>query len=129
MRRRLPALGLLALALGLAAAPAGAQMFGPEYRACQQLGRDPQVLACLGQKTKAWEAKLATELRALPSRLDKDQRAPQAKAQQAWERYRDAQCAVHAARDGSIRSVHVAECRRAMTEARVAEVMGLMREE
>jgi len=121
--------GAALLAVSVASAPARAEMFGLEYRACQELARDPQVLACLSQKTKAWEAKLAAELRALPARLDKDQRAPQAKAQQAWERYRDAQCAVHAARDGSIRSVHAAECRRAMTEARVAEVMGLMGEE
>lgn len=120
---------LLAALSALAPLPARAEMFGPEYRACQQLARDPQVLACLAQKTKGWEAKLAAELRALPARLDKDQRAPQAKAQQAWERYRDVQCAVHLARDGSIRSVHAAECRRAMTEVRVAEVAGLMRQE
>lgn len=129
MRRLLAGAALLAALPALAPLPAGAEIFGPEYRACQELARDPQVLACLTQQTKAWEAKLAAELRALPARLDKDQRAPQARAQQAWERYRDAQCAVHAARDGSIRSVHAAECRRAMTEARVAEVAGLMREE
>ena len=43
---------------------AGAEMFGPEFRVCQEQARDPQVLACLAQRTKAWEARLATELRA-----------------------------------------------------------------
>ncbi len=126
IRRAVPA----ALAASLLAPwPVAADMFGDEYRACQQQARDPQVLSCLAQKTKGWEAKLAAELRALPARLDRDQRAPQAKAQQAWERYRDANCAVYAARDGSIRTIQAAECRRAMTEARAEDIARLMRDE
>jgi len=131
IRRALPAAlaaTLLAVVL-LAPWPVAAGMFGDEYRACQQQARDPQVLACLAQRTKAWEAKLATELRALPARLDKDQRAPQRQAQHAWEKYRDANCAVYAARDGSIRTIQAAECRRAMTEARVEDVARLMRDD
>jgi uncharacterized protein YecT (DUF1311 family) len=126
IRRVVPA--ALAAVL-LAPWPVAAEMFGDEYRACQERARDPQVLACLAGKTKAWEAKLATELRALPARLDRDQRASQAKAQQAWEKYRDANCAVFAARDGSIRTIQAAECRRAMTEARAADIARLMRED
>jgi len=129
-RDLLLALPAIAVALGvLSPRMAGAEMFGPEFRVCQEQARDPQVLACLAQRTKAWEARLATELRALPTRLDPDQRAPQAKAQQAWERFRDANCAVYAARDGSIRTIQAAECRRAMTEARAEDIARLMRDE
>lgn len=120
---------LAAALLALAPLPAGAEMFGAEYRTCQELRRDPQVLACLAERTKFWEARLAGALRDLPKRMDRDQRAPLAEAQKAWERYRVANCGFYAARDGSIRTIHAAECKRSMTQVRAEEIALAMVEE
>jgi len=126
---RLPLLAAVAFAGAALAMPARAQMFGDEYRTCQELPGDPAVMACLEAKTKIWSQRLATALRDLTKRMDKGQHAPLAEAQRAWARYRDANCRFYEARDGSISKLHVLECRRAMTEARALEIGKAMSEE
>lgn len=109
--------------------PAVAQMLGAEYATCREQPRDSAMIACLNGRTTAWDARLAKAVRELRTRMDKDQRAPLAEAQKAWERYRDTNCRFYAARDGSIRTIHAMECRRAMTEARAIEIEKAMTEE
>lgn len=121
---------LLALTCVTTAAPATAQMFGPEYQACRERApRDPEMIACLMAQRRQWDGRMAKALTELPARVDKDQRRPLIAAQKDWARYRDANCLFYASRDGSIRSIQEAECRRAMTEGRAIELERAMVDE
>jgi uncharacterized protein YecT (DUF1311 family) len=114
-------------ALVLMALPAGAEMFGPDYRSC---GDKPNTLAlveCVQVKTKAADQRLNAAYKALQARIDPDQRQPLVAAQRLWVQYRDANCGFYGAQEGSIRQVQAAECLRSMTEDRARELEKAMK--
>jgi len=75
---------------------------------------------CIGLETKAWDAILNRDYRALMGRLDAAQQEKLQKAQRAWIALRDADCAfpIEFVR-GSLSAVMAAECFQAHTADRV----------
>lgn len=101
------------------AAPAQAQDKQPDD-SCD--GGTSDIVACLNEKTAAWDKKLNDAYR----EALKDARPEQAEklraAQRLWIQYRDANCEYYAYGEGSIARIDAAECLRSMTEARAKEL-------
>jgi len=75
---------------------------------------------CIGKETKAWDAILNRDYRALMGRLDEAQKEKLKTAQRAWIALRDADCEFpHEFVRGSLSSVMAAECFQAHTSDRV----------
>jgi uncharacterized protein YecT (DUF1311 family) len=106
----------------LAAAPAGAEMFGPGFEPCGDQRSTVEVVDCIAGKTKTWDQRLNAAYQALQQRIDPGQREPLRAAQRLWLQYRDANCGFYGSREGSLRRVEAAECLRAMTEERATEL-------
>lgn len=105
--------------LGLMAIPraATAEMYDAEYRACSG-GSTVAIVDCLSAKSRAWDARLNAAYRAALQRVDRPQREPLRKVQRLWIQYRDANCLVYGAREGSLREIEAAECVRSLTADR-----------
>ena len=113
----LPALCLLIFA----AAPAWAQMYGPEYSNCSN-GNTVQIVDCVGKLTKTWDKRLNTAYQALMGRSDAGQKESLKAAQRLWIQYRDANCRFYGSGEGTIHQVEAAECVHAMTRQRTCEM-------
>jgi uncharacterized protein YecT (DUF1311 family) len=75
---------------------------------------------CVGKETKAWDAILNRDYRALMGRLDEAQQEKLKEAQRAWLTLRDADCAFpQEFVRGSLSRVMAAECFRDHTAGRV----------
>lgn len=80
---------------------------------------------CIGMETKAWDAILNRDYRALLARLDEAQTESLNDAQRAWLTLRDADCAfAHEFVRGSLSSVMAAECFQNRTADRVLALRG-----
>jgi len=124
--KRLLLLTIPSLAL-LAAPPAAAEMFGPDYRPC---GDQPNTMAtvdCVDAKAKVWDQRLNAAYQGLTQRIDPGQRDPLKAAQRLWIQYRDANCRFYGSQEGSIRQIQAAKCLRAMTQERALELEKAMK--
>lgn len=106
----------------LAASPAGAEMFGPDFQPCGDQRSTLEVVDCIDDKTKVWDQRLNAAYQALQQRIDAAQRDPLRTAQRLWVQYRDANCRFYGVREGSLRQVEAAECLRSMTQQRAIEL-------
>ncbi|MFS0736147.1 lysozyme inhibitor LprI family protein [Sphingomonas sp. 1P06PA] len=108
---------MIALALLLqAAAPAPAG--GPTT-----CGYDmASMVACTMADGKVWDQRMAAAYRAALAGVPEPQKAPLAAAQKAWPAWRDLNCRVYAAAEGTLRALAVAECGRRMTRERAQEL-------
>ena len=111
----------------LAALPAEAEMFGPDYQPCGDKSSTLAIVECVQAKTKASDQRLNAAYKALQGRIDPAQRQPLLAAQRLWVQYRDANCGFYGAQEGSIRQVQAAECMRSMTEDRARELEKAMK--
>jgi len=111
----------------LAALPAEAEMFGPDYQPCGDKSSTLAIVECVQAKTKVSDQRLNAAYKALQARIDAAQRQPLLSAQRLWVQYRDANCGFYGTQDGSIRQVQGAECIRSMTEDRARELEKAMK--
>ena len=73
-------LTLLAMTL-LAAVPAGAEMFGADYKPCGDQPNTVAAVDCVSAKTKVWDQRLNRAYQSLAQRIDAGQRDPLKAAQ------------------------------------------------
>jgi uncharacterized protein YecT (DUF1311 family) len=111
----------------LAALPAAAEMFGPDYRPCGDQLNTMAIVDCVAAKAKIWDQRLNTAYQDLMQRIEPGQRDPLKAAQRLWVQYRDANCRFYGSQEGSIRQVQGAECLRAMTQERALELEKAMK--
>jgi len=114
--RILIAAGLLATAF-----PCTQAAFAGE---CNDKSTTPEIVECLEKQTASWEAvvEFAYE-KALASANGAATKALK-QAQEAWRRYREANCKAVGMGEGTIAAVEAAECRLKMTTTRAAELGG-----
>lgn len=117
---------LLYMAFLVVPLSARADMYDAQYQACNQ-DSTLEIVECVGKATKQWDKRLNASYKALMQRAHEGQREPLRAAQRLWIKYRDANCAFYAAREGSIRQIESAECLRAMTKARTCEIEAVHR--
>ena len=114
---------LMLLVLSLMVAPAlAAEMFGAAYKPCGDKNSTMEIVECIAAKTKVLDARLNTAYAALQRIIEPGQRDPLRNAQRLWIQFRDANCGFYGAQQGTIRQVQAAECLRAMTQDRAAEL-------
>lgn len=106
----------------LAALPARAEMFGPDYPPCGDQLNTMATVDCVQAKTKVWDRRLNTAYRDLMLRIDAGQRDPLKAAQRLWIQYRDTNCRFYGSQEGTMRQIQAAECLRAMTQDRALEL-------
>ena len=111
----------LPLLLVVLAAPASAQMYGPEYTKCSN-GSTVSIVDCVGALTKTWDRRLNASYQALMKRSEPSQQEPLKAAQRVWIQYRDANCRFYGMGAGTIAQVDAAECVHAMTQQRTCEI-------
>lgn len=80
------------------------------------------MIACTMADGKIWDQRMEAAYRAALAGVPEPQKAPLAAAQKAWPAWRDLNCRVYAAAEGSIRALAVAECGRRMTRERAQEL-------
>jgi uncharacterized protein YecT (DUF1311 family) len=117
---------LVASAL-LTASPAGAEMFGPEYRPCGDRPNTLAIVECVDAKAKVWDQRLNAAYGTLQQRSSSGQVDALRTAQRLWIQYRDANCRFYGAEEGTIRQIRAAECRRSMSQDRAREFEEAMR--
>jgi uncharacterized protein YecT (DUF1311 family) len=104
------------------APPAGAEMFGQDFKPCGDMPSTMEIVACTAAKTRMWDERMNTAYRSLMQRVDAGQRNPLVAAQRLWVQFRDANCRFYGSQEGSISRIQAADCVRAMTEARAIEL-------
>ncbi len=88
-------------------------------------GATLSMTQCIGKETKAWDAILNRDYRALLERLDEGQTQSLNDAQRAWVTLREEDCAfAHEFVRGSLSSVLAAECFQNRTADRVLALRG-----
>jgi uncharacterized protein YecT (DUF1311 family) len=114
--------GLLAALLLLVGwAGAGAQgVDPPDEPPCDQ-NSTVEIVECLAGRIAAWDRRLNAAYRKAVDAMAGGQRDKLRAAQRLWIQYRDANCAVYAAGEGSIRRIEAALCMRNMTAWRALE--------
>jgi len=109
---------------------ASVQIAGPNEYApdadCQEYG-DGSTMAiseCLKAQSETWERRLNFEYRAAVARAEVDAAKLQ-RAQQAWLRYRNANCEAYNTVKGTIHTILAGRCWRDMTRDRTLELKEL----
>ena len=115
-------ISIVLLALILATRPATADMYGAEYKECNDKDSTFAISECVQAKTKAWDQKLNAAYKALQQHIAPGQQEPLKAAERLWLQYRAANCNFYGSAEGSIRELEGAECMRAMTEDRAKEL-------
>ncbi len=110
------------LASSIAGPALAAGMFDDGYQPCGNESSTLAIVACVQGKTQVADKRLNAAYTSLQRGVDAGQREPLRAAQRLWVQYRDANCRFYGAQDGTIRNIKAAECLRAMTEARAAEL-------
>ena len=114
---------LAVLLAGIAFVPAhAADRWTPDGGACNQKSTTYDIAGCLDQRSKVWDKRLNDAYQALMKISSPVQRTALKKAQLAWLRYRDANCAYYETEAGTIRMIDVASCMRDMTQSRAIEL-------
>ncbi len=117
--------GGVALALGLLAGSAlGAEQWAPDRNDCNQGDSTLSIVQCLQERTSVWDNRLNQAWVAVNASLASEpQRVAALKAaEQAWLKFRDANCAFQYSQGGTIRQIATAGCMRDMTQDRAIEL-------
>src|SRR3546814_3173930 len=97
-------------------------MYDAEYQACSG-GNSVEIVQCLAAKTRAHDARLNASFKAAMGHVDAPQRELLRQAQRLWIQYRDANCRLYGASEGSLREIAAAE----RSEEHTSELQSLMR--
>lgn len=100
----------------------------PSEKSCD-LPTVQENAACTEQQAKAWNDSLNAEYRDALKRLEPERRALLLKAQRLWVQYRDANCAVAFAHEGTISGFLGQSCLLQMTKDRAKELHSLSDED
>jgi uncharacterized protein YecT (DUF1311 family) len=109
-----------AAALFGAAVSAFAGEQGEPDKGCD--GGTPEMVDCLMAQHAHWDKELTIAYQQALKDAVPGQKAELRKAERAWIKYRDANCAYYAAGEGSIARIDAAECMRRMTKSRALEL-------
>lgn len=113
------------LALGLLAGTASAvERWVPDQKVCTEQETTVSIVQCLQQRTGFWDKRLNEAWRAVNASLASEpQRVVALKAaEQAWLKFRDANCAFQYSQGGTIRQIATAGCVLEMTQNRAIEL-------
>lgn len=126
---RLPAWSLGVAIFGGAVWPLPARAAEPwaaDPAPCARQATTLDIVACLDERTRFWDARLNQAYGALVGTLqgpDDTARLAQLKiAQRAWLQYRDADCGYYGKQQGTIRGPEVGRCLLDLTQARAVEL-------
>jgi len=96
--------------------------YGDEYQTCRD-GSTRDIVDCVTKLYKGWEARLDAAYKKL---LDMEKEADRLKwlklSQEAWLKYRNANCEWYEAGEGTIHRIWGSECMRQMTACRALEL-------
>ena len=118
-------LGAALLALGLLAGSASAaEQWVPDQNVCNGQESTVSIVQCLQERTDFWDKRLNRAWRAVNASLASEpQRVVALKAaEQAWLKFRDANCAFQYSQGGTIRQIATAGCMLEMTQNRAIEL-------
>ncbi|MGI4799968.1 MAG: lysozyme inhibitor LprI family protein [Janthinobacterium lividum] len=118
-------LGGAILALGLTAGVAsGAEQWAPDQNVCNQQENTLAIVQCLQERTSFWDRRLNQAWKAVNASLASEpQRVVALKtAEQAWLKFREANCAFQYSQGGTIRQIATASCMLEMTQNRAIEL-------
>jgi len=114
--------GILAFAASAARADTGCEWYGEEYQTCRD-GNTHDIVMCLSKLYEKWDGRLNAAYKKL---LGMEKEAVRLKtlklSQQAWLKYRDANCDWYEAGEGTIHRLWGSECMRSMTACRALEL-------
>ena len=103
-------------------ADTGCEWYGEEYQTCRD-GNTHDIVMCLSKLYEKWDGRLNAAYKKL---LGMEKEAIRLKtlklSQQAWLKYRDANCDWYEAGEGTIHRLWGSECMRSMTACRALEL-------
>jgi uncharacterized protein YecT (DUF1311 family) len=112
------------VAASAARADTGCVWYGEEYQTCRD-GNTHDIVLCVTKLYKAWDARVGAAYKKL---LGMEKEADRLKwlklSQDAWLKYRDANCEWYEAGEGTIHRIWGSECMRSMTACRALELEG-----
>ena len=117
--------GAAVLALGLLAGTvSAAEQWMPDQRFCTEQENTMSIVQCLQERTDFWDKRLNRAWKAVNASLASEpQRVVALKAaEQAWLKFRDANCAFQYSQGGTIRQIATAGCMLEMTQNRAIEL-------
>ena len=118
-------LGAAVLALGLLAGTASpAEQWAPDQKICTEQETTVSIVQCLQQRTDFWDKRLNQAWKAVNASLASEpQRVLALKAaEQAWLKFREANCSFQYSQGGTIRQIAFASCMLEMTQNRAIEL-------
>jgi uncharacterized protein YecT (DUF1311 family) len=113
---------VFSVAASAARADTGCEWYGEEYQTCRD-GNTRDIVMCLSKLYEKWDGRLNAAYKKL---LGMEKEAVRLKtlklSQQAWLKYRDANCDWYEAGEGTIHRLWGSECMRSMTACRALEL-------
>ena len=115
-------IGVLCVAASAAHADTGCEWYGAEYQTCRD-GNTHDIVMCVTKLYKAWNARVDAAYKKLLGMEHEADRLKTLKlAQDAWRKYRSANCDWYEAGEGTIHRIWGSECMRSMTACRALEL-------
>jgi uncharacterized protein YecT (DUF1311 family) len=109
-------------AASTAHAETGCDWYGEEYQTCRD-GNTHDIVMCVGKLYKKWDGRLNAAYKKLLGMENEAIRLKTLKlSQEAWLKYRDANCEWYEAGEGTIHRLWGSECMRSMTACRALEL-------
>jgi uncharacterized protein YecT (DUF1311 family) len=113
------------LAFAASAARAGdpaCESYGEEYQTCRDRNTH-DIVMCVGELYKKWDVRLNAAYKKLLGMENEADRLKTLKlSQEAWLKYRNANCDWYEAGEGTIHRIWGSECMRVMTACRALEL-------
>jgi uncharacterized protein YecT (DUF1311 family) len=98
--------------------------YGEEYQTCRD-GNTHDIVICVTKLYKKWDARVDAAYKKLIAMEHEAVRTKALKlSQEAWLKYRDANCEWYEAGEGTIHRIWGSECMRSMTACRALELEG-----
>ena len=108
--------------VSIARADSACEAYGAEYQTCRE-GSTRDIVDCVTKLYKGWQTRVDAAYKKL---LDMEKEADRLKwlqrSQEAWLKYRDANCEWYEAGEGTIHRIWGSECMRQMTACRALEL-------
>ena len=122
MRFILVAVSVLLFVGAPARADTGCEWYGEEYQTCRD-GNTHDIVMCLSKLYEKWDGRLNAAYKKLVGMEHEADRLKTLKlSQEAWLKYRDANCDWYGAGEGTIHRLWGSECMRSMTACRALEL-------
>ena len=114
--------GILVFAVSTARAETGCEAYGAEYQTCRD-GNTHDIVLCVTKLYKEWDARVDGAYKKLVGmETEADRLKWLQRSQEAWRKYRDANCEWYEAGAGTIHRIWGSECMRSMTACRALEL-------